>query len=79
VNINATILAQMLIFAALVWFTVSVVWPWILEPMAAREKRIADGLAAAEEGGARKGAAGRRECPPSRERDDRAGEIGSEN
>jgi F-type H+-transporting ATPase subunit b len=50
VNINATILAQMIIFAVLVWFTMKVVWPMVLGQMVAREKRIADGLAAADRG-----------------------------
>ena len=49
-NINATILAQMLIFVVLIIFTVKIVWPWTLRNMVAREKRIADGLAAAEKG-----------------------------
>jgi F-type H+-transporting ATPase subunit b len=50
VNLNATILAQMVIFATLVWFTMKVVWPWITDEMHAREKRIAEGLAAGERG-----------------------------
>jgi len=50
VNLNATILAQMLIFAVLVWFTMKVVWPWITDEMRQRERRIAEGLAAGERG-----------------------------
>jgi len=50
VNINATILAQMVIFALLVWITVTWIWPMTLKHMVAREKRIADGLAAADKG-----------------------------
>ncbi len=49
-NLNATILAQMLIFAVLVWFTMKVVWPWITDEMRQRERRIAEGLAAGERG-----------------------------
>lgn len=49
-NINATILAQMIIFVVLIWITVKKVWPMTLKHMVAREKRIADGLAAAEKG-----------------------------
>jgi F-type H+-transporting ATPase subunit b len=48
VNINATIFAQMVIFALLVWITVTWIWPMTLKNMVAREKRIADGLAAAD-------------------------------
>mgnify|MGYP001385340377 FL=1 len=47
-NINATIFAQMVIFALLVWITVTWIWPMTLKNMVAREKRIADGLAAAD-------------------------------
>jgi F-type H+-transporting ATPase subunit b len=50
VNLNATILAQMVIFAVLVWFTMKVVWPWITDEMQQRERRIAEGLAAGERG-----------------------------
>jgi F-type H+-transporting ATPase subunit b len=50
VHINATLLAQMVIFVVLIMFTVKVVWPWTLKNMVAREKRISDGLAAAEKG-----------------------------
>ncbi|EQD62082.1 ATPase, F0 complex, subunit B, bacterial, partial [mine drainage metagenome] len=40
----------MLAFAALVWFTMKFVWPMILGPMQERERRIAQGLAAADKG-----------------------------
>lgn len=49
-NLNATILAQMLIFALLVWFTMKVVWPMITGAMEERQKKIAEGLAAGERG-----------------------------
>lgn len=49
-NIDATLLAQMIVFALLVWFTMSFVWPMLLKAMQERETRIADGLAAAEKG-----------------------------
>jgi F-type H+-transporting ATPase subunit b len=50
VNLNATILAQMVIFAVLVWFTMKFVWPMIMGQMQERQKKIAEGLAAAERG-----------------------------
>jgi F-type H+-transporting ATPase subunit b len=50
VNINLTLVVQMIVFILLVWFTMKVVWPMILGPMNEREQRIAHGLAAAEEG-----------------------------
>jgi F-type H+-transporting ATPase subunit b len=50
VNINLTLIVQMVVFIILIWFTMKVVWPMILVPMNERETRIATGLAAAEEG-----------------------------
>jgi len=50
VSINATLLAQMVVFALLVWFTMKFVWPLLQAAMHERESRIADGLAAAERG-----------------------------
>jgi F-type H+-transporting ATPase subunit b len=50
VNLNATIIAQMVIFSVLVWFTMKVVWPIIMGAMQARQRKIAEGLAAGERG-----------------------------
>lgn len=47
---NSTFIGQMLTFAVFVWFTMKYVWPHIIKAMREREKRIADGLAAAEKG-----------------------------
>ncbi|MCU0897469.1 MAG: F0F1 ATP synthase subunit B, partial [Burkholderiales bacterium] len=44
-NINATLLGQMLTFAVLVWFTMKFVWPPIMKALDERQKKIADGLA----------------------------------
>lgn len=49
-NINATLLGQMITFGLFVWFTMKFVWPHILNAMQEREDKIADGLAAAERG-----------------------------
>ncbi|RPJ48878.1 MAG: F0F1 ATP synthase subunit B [Betaproteobacteria bacterium] len=49
-NINATLFVQALSFAALIWFSVRFVWPMITDAMDERNRRIADGLAAAEAG-----------------------------
>ena len=49
-NINLTLVVQMIVFIVLIWFTMKFVWPMILTPMNEREQRIAHGLAAAEEG-----------------------------
>jgi F-type H+-transporting ATPase subunit b len=50
VNINLTLIVQMLVFIALIWFTMTFVWPMILGPMEERARKIAAGLAAAEKG-----------------------------
>jgi len=49
-SFNLTLLAQALTFALFIWFTVKVVWPFMLRAIEARQKTIADGLAAAEQG-----------------------------
>ena len=49
-NINLTLVIQMIVFAVLVWFTMRFVWPKILGPLEERSRKIAQGLAAAEEG-----------------------------
>ena len=49
-NLNATILAQMLIFVLVIWFTMKVLWPEITGGIQERAKKIAEGLAAAERG-----------------------------
>jgi F-type H+-transporting ATPase subunit b len=50
VNINLTLIVQMLVFATLVWVVMKYVWPIILGAMDERSKKIALGLAAAEKG-----------------------------
>lgn len=49
-EINLTLIVQMLVFAAFVWFTMKFVWPPLMKAMEARQEKIADGLAAAERG-----------------------------
>jgi F-type H+-transporting ATPase subunit b len=49
-NINFTLIAQAIAFAVLIWFTVKFVWPPLLTAIETRQKEIADGLAAAQEG-----------------------------
>ena len=49
-NINLTLVIQMVVFALLVGITMKYIWPLILGPMEARSKKIALGLAAAEKG-----------------------------
>ena len=49
-NINLTLVVQMLVFALLIFGTMKWIWPPLLAAMEARERRIAQGLAAAEQG-----------------------------
>lgn len=49
-NINFTLVIQMLVFAAFVLFTMRFVWPPLSKALEERQDKIADGLAAAERG-----------------------------
>ena len=49
-NLNATLIAQLIVFLILVWFTVKYVWPPIAKALDERIDKIAEGLAAAERG-----------------------------
>lgn len=46
-NLNLTILGQLIAFAIFVWFCMKFVWPPLTSAMAERAKKIADGLDAA--------------------------------
>jgi F-type H+-transporting ATPase subunit b len=48
VNINATLIIQLIVFLILVWFTMTFVWPPITKALDERAAKIADGLAAAD-------------------------------
>jgi len=50
VNINATLIGQMIWFLLFIWFVMKIVWPYFQRIIAERQKTIADGLAAAERG-----------------------------
>lgn len=49
-DINLTLIVQMLVFGAFVWFTMKFVWPPLSKALEERQDKIADGLAAAERG-----------------------------
>jgi F-type H+-transporting ATPase subunit b len=48
VNINLTLIGQTISFAFFVWFCMKFVWPALTSVMEEREKKIADGLEAAD-------------------------------
>jgi len=50
VDITVTLIIQMLVFMTFVWVVMKFIWPIILDAMNEREKKIAAGLAAAEQG-----------------------------
>jgi F-type H+-transporting ATPase subunit b len=47
-NINLTLISQAIAFAVFIWFTVKFVWPPMLTAITERQKKIEEGLAAAE-------------------------------
>jgi F-type H+-transporting ATPase subunit b len=50
VNINLTLIIQMIVFALVVWFTMSKIWPSLMSTIEERQRKIAQGLAAADRG-----------------------------
>jgi F-type H+-transporting ATPase subunit b len=49
-NVTATLIGQAIVFTILIWFIKSTLWEPIIGALEDRQKRIADGLAAAEKG-----------------------------
>ena len=47
-NLNATLIGQSIAFLFFVWFCMKYVWPPLTKVLSDRQKKIADGLAAAE-------------------------------
>ena len=47
-SINATLIAQMIVFLVLIWVTMKFIWPPLTKAMDDRAQRIAEGLSAAE-------------------------------
>src|SRR5512137_1179034 len=49
-DINFTLVMQAVAFGAFIWFTAKFVWPPLMGAIESRQKQIADGLAAGEQG-----------------------------
>lgn len=49
-NLNVTMIAQAVTFFVFIWFCKTLIWPYLIKAIEERQKKIADGLAAAEEG-----------------------------
>jgi F-type H+-transporting ATPase subunit b len=50
VDINATLIGQVIAMSVFVWFCMKFIWPFIMNGIEARQTEIASGLAAAEQG-----------------------------
>jgi len=74
-NINATLLAQTIMFALFVWFCMKFVWPPIMAALEQRKKQIADGLADAERAKLDLELAAKRSAEILREAKEKVGEI----
>jgi F-type H+-transporting ATPase subunit b len=75
VNITVTLIAQMTAFILLIWFVNKVLWGPMSAMMEARQKRIADGLAAAEKGKHEQELAEKRAKQTLKESKEKAAEI----
>jgi F-type H+-transporting ATPase subunit b len=49
-NINATLIVEMLTFLVFVWFTMAVIWPPVVRALEKRRTQIAEGIASADQG-----------------------------
>lgn len=74
-NINLTLIAQAVSFAILIWFAVQFIWPPLLRVVEARQKTIADGLAAADRGRHELELAGRKSAEELHTAKEKASEI----
>lgn len=74
-NINLTLVIQMVVFAITVWITMKFIWPMLAGMLDERAKKIATGLAAAEKGQQDLARASERADVAIREARDRANEI----
>jgi F-type H+-transporting ATPase subunit b len=49
-NLNSTLIVQLVVFLILGWVTMKFIWPPLMHALDERRQKIADGLAAAEQG-----------------------------
>ena len=74
-DINLTLFMQAAAFAAFIWFTARFVWPPLMRAVDTRQKQIAEGLAAGEQGRQNLVSAERRIADMMAEAKAKAGEI----
>ena len=49
-SINATLIAQMIVFGILIWVTMKFIWPPLMAAIEERQLKISEGLAAERDG-----------------------------
>lgn len=74
-NLNLTMFVQGFAFFLFIWFTMKFVWPPLLRAIEARQKQIAEGLAAAERGKQDLELAAKRAAEELQRARDQAGDI----
>ena len=74
-NIGITMLSQAVAFALFIWFTVKFIWPPLMNAIEQRQRKIAEGLAAAERGKQDLELAGKRAAEEIQLARSKAGEI----
>ena len=74
-NINLTLLMQAVGFGLFIWFTAKFVWPPLMRAVETRQKQIADGLSAGEQGRQSLASAEKRIADMISEAKSKAGEI----
>lgn len=74
-DINLTLLTQAIGFGLFIWFTAKFIWPPLMRAVESRQKQIADGLAAGEQGRQSLASAEKRIAEMIAEAKSKAGEI----
>lgn len=74
-NINITLVTQIITFGVFIWFCAKFVWPPLMGAIETRQKTIADGLAAADKGRQALEASSKQADLSLKEARDRAAEI----
>ncbi len=49
-DINITLIGEFITFAIFIWFTMKYIWPGLIQAIADRQQKVAEGLAAADQG-----------------------------
>ncbi|HYJ17782.1 MAG TPA: F0F1 ATP synthase subunit B, partial [Burkholderiales bacterium] len=74
-NFNLTLIMQAVAFTAFIWFCARFIWPPLMRAIETRQKQIADGLAAGEQGRRELASAEKRDAEMLAEARSRSAEI----